>query len=46
MPYLGYDLCDRRVLKVQVLDEGVDAKDVNLLPRIPVALLGGVSKER
>jgi hypothetical protein len=46
VPHSGNDLDNRRVLDVQLLDEGDDAGSVLLPPGILVSSLGRVSKER
>ncbi len=46
VPHSGNDLDDRRVVKVQLLDEGDDAGSVLLPPDILVSPLSRVSKER
>ncbi len=45
MPHSGNDLGNRRVVQIQVLDEGDDARRVMFFPSILVPSLGGVSKE-
>jgi hypothetical protein len=46
VPHSGDDLDDRRVAKIQLLDEGDDAWSVLLPPGIPVSSLSRVTKER
>jgi len=45
VPHSGHDLGNRRVVQIQVLDEGDDAGEVMFFPGILVSSLGGVSKE-
>jgi hypothetical protein len=45
VPHSGYDLDNRKVAKVQLLDESDDVGSVLLPPGIPVPSLSGVTKE-
>ncbi len=46
MPHSGYDLDNRKVAKVQLLDESDDAGSVLLPHGIPIPSFSGVTKER
>jgi hypothetical protein len=46
VPHSGDDLDDRRVTKIQLLDEGDDAGSVLLPPGIPISSFSKVTKER